>query len=137
MQTPADQATIQAGFLVKWSILVLGSFMVFCDFYCLWVPVSLQELTFSYFEEQYSRFEDPYGSFVKDFTLMLTLFNLPNAVLPLLNGYLATKVRIFHIWTLPMLHHSIHHLNFLPIVFPFFIRPLCLFYLIIVAILFP
>lgn len=87
-----SNASFKPSRLVKWTILVLGSFMIFCNYYCLWVPVSLQEATFSYFEESYISYEDPYKEFIKDFSLMFTFFNLPNMVLPLLNGYLSTKV---------------------------------------------
>lgn len=73
---------------IKWGILIFGSLMIMCDYYTLTLPMSLQELTYDLFKEQYTEYPD----FIQDFSLMFTLYNVPNMILPLFNGFLTTKV---------------------------------------------
>lgn len=71
----------------KWTVLILACFVTFGMYYSFDTPSVLHEQLYHHFKKK----NEPYTQFEFDFSLIYSVYSLPNTFLPLIGGLLVDK----------------------------------------------
>lgn len=84
MSSPANIVSYKATSWVRWPILVLACFMLVGSYYSSDIPAALKQQLDDYFG-------DP-KEFETYFSLLYTLYSMPNIILPFFGGYFVDRL---------------------------------------------